>query len=143
MRSLFLHCIYCSTHPDRFQELLKHMHSVQLGAKCIPGLGWKSYDEQFRLRKAQDPASSWATIDTELWLLFMQSTQPRITQSDNPVSKLQSLKCYAYNYDNHCTEFSCDYQHTWLRCGRIHSVNLCTINLISAGFNNTSTGSQF
>ncbi|CAG2243366.1 unnamed protein product [Mytilus edulis] len=46
------------------------MHSIRLGAKRC-ALGWKSYDEQFRLRMSQDPAGSWAVVDPELWLLYM------------------------------------------------------------------------
>ncbi|CAG2229749.1 unnamed protein product [Mytilus edulis] len=56
----------------RLQELLKYMSVVRLGAKRNPNnLGWKLYDEQFRLRKTLDPASSWAIVDPELWLLYM------------------------------------------------------------------------
>jgi hypothetical protein len=65
---------YCSAHASQFQDLLKYMHIIRLGAKRSVGFGWRTYDEQFRLRKSQDPASSWANIDPELWLLFMQSS---------------------------------------------------------------------
>ncbi|CAG2232652.1 unnamed protein product [Mytilus edulis] len=64
--------VYCTVHSGRLQELLKYMSVVRLGAKRNPNnLGWKLYDEQFRLRKALDPASSWAIVDPELWLLYM------------------------------------------------------------------------
>ena len=64
--------ICLTIHVSRFQELLKYMQTIRLGAKRNTGFGWKLYDEQFRLRKAQEPVSSWAIIDTELWLLYMQ-----------------------------------------------------------------------
>ncbi|VDI58364.1 Hypothetical predicted protein [Mytilus galloprovincialis] len=48
--------IYCSIHTSQFQELLKYMQTVRLGAKRYEGLGWKLYDEQFRLRRSQEPA---------------------------------------------------------------------------------------
>ena len=41
--------IYCSAHPDRFNELLKYMyiHIIRLDAERS-SLGWRYYDEQFR-----------------------------------------------------------------------------------------------
>ena len=90
-----------------FQDLLKYMQSVRLGSKRCVGLGWKAYDEQFRLRKVQGPTSSWAAIDTELWLLLMQpvgnvqheaAVAPRVMQNYGTV-----LKCYAFNYNVLCT----------------------------------------
>ena len=42
--------IYTSAHPEKYQALLKYMHIVRLGASRINGLGWKTYDEQLRLK---------------------------------------------------------------------------------------------
>ena len=47
--------------------MLKYIHTIRLSQ------GWKNYDKQFRLRKWQDPISSWALIDQELWLLYLLS----------------------------------------------------------------------
>ena len=64
--------MYCSSaHPEKIQGLLKYMSMVRLGASRCANLGWKMYDEQFRLRKAQDPASCWSLVDYELWLIYM------------------------------------------------------------------------
>ena len=70
----FIICVsgYCSAHASEFQDLLKYMNIIRIGAKRNVGFGWRTYDEQFRLRKSQDPASSWADIDPEVWLLFIQ-----------------------------------------------------------------------
>jgi hypothetical protein len=65
--------IYCSAHPEKFQDLLKYMSIVRLGASRCANLGWKMYDEQFRLRKAQDPSNSWSLVDYELWLIYMNN----------------------------------------------------------------------
>lgn len=35
------------------------MQTIRIGAKRSFGLNWKLYDEQFQLRKARDPISSW------------------------------------------------------------------------------------
>ena len=45
--------ICLTIYVSRFQELLKYMQTIRLGAKRNAGFGWKLYDEQFRLRKAQ------------------------------------------------------------------------------------------
>ena len=56
MRFLVYISIFCTTaHSTVFQDLLKYMHSIRLGGKRS-ALGWKSYNEQFRLRMSQDPA---------------------------------------------------------------------------------------
>ncbi|CAG2258146.1 unnamed protein product [Mytilus edulis] len=83
--------VYCTVHSGRLQELLKYMSVVRLGAKRNPNnLGWKLYDEQFRLRKALDPASSWAIVDSELWLLYMADSSG--TQNLEVVSSGNSNK---------------------------------------------------
>ena len=53
------------------------MSDVRLGAQRSSSLGWKPYDEQYRLRKARNPMSSWGIVDVELWLLYISlSTTP-------------------------------------------------------------------
>jgi len=125
--------IYCSVHQGRFQELLKYMQIIRLGAKRTQGLNWKNYDEQFRLRKFQNPSSSWADIDTELWLLYMQvpgNTFPIHGNAPNPKYSQNAgglLKCYAFNYQGSCTQTSCVYKHTCLRCNGSHPVATCFV----------------
>ena len=63
--------IYCSAHPATYSDMLEYIHTIRFGAKRSQG--WKNYEEQFRLRKSQDPTSSWALIDQELWLLYLYS----------------------------------------------------------------------
>jgi hypothetical protein len=50
------------------------MYTIRLGAKRSAGHGWVHYDEQFMLRKALNPSSSWAVVNTELWLLYMNNS---------------------------------------------------------------------
>jgi hypothetical protein len=66
---------YTSAHPEKYQALLKYMHIVRLGASRLNGLGWKTYDEQFRLKMGIDPVKSWEIVDQELWLLYMGNTR--------------------------------------------------------------------
>lgn len=125
--------IYCSVHLGKFQELLKYMQMIRFGAKRTPGLNWKNYDEQFRLRKFQNPSSSWADIDTELWLLYMQVTSNTFPIHGNaPHPKYSQnaggfLKCYAFNYQSACNQTSCVYKHTCLRCNGSHPVATCFV----------------
>ena len=112
--------IYCTAHPHVCQEILKYMHSIRLGAKRC-AVGWKSYDEQFRLRMSQDPAGSWAVIDPELWLLYMYSPS---SNSNAPVSTGR-FKYYAFNYQGKCVNQSCPYTHSCLRCSDQHPLIQC------------------
>jgi hypothetical protein len=66
--------IYFSAHENRVQELLKYMSDFRLGSQQSSSLGWKPYDEQYRLRKACNPMSSWGIVDVELWLLYISSS---------------------------------------------------------------------
>jgi hypothetical protein len=44
--------------------------------------GWVQYDEQFRLRKARYPTSSWGVVDMELWLLCVAT--PKFSTVQRP-----------------------------------------------------------
>ena len=88
MRFLVYISIFCTTgHSTVFQDLLKYIHSIRLGAKWC-ALGWKSYDEKFRLRMSQDPAGSWAVVDPDLWLLNMYSPSSIGNGNKNGVLKM-------------------------------------------------------
>ena len=73
--------MYTSAHPEKYQALLKYMHIVRIGASRINGLGWKTYDEQFRLKMGIDPVKSWEIVDQELWLLYMGNTRNSLPNS--------------------------------------------------------------
>ena len=60
--------IYLTKHPTRAAELLKYMDIIRLATTLYPGLGWKRYDEQFRIKQTSDPTRSWGNLDMELWL---------------------------------------------------------------------------
>lgn len=123
--------IFCKVHLHRFQELLKYMHTIRLGASRSSSMGWKTYDEQFRLRKALDPNSSWGSVDTELWLIYMSNTQMQEIQH-NPYSRVtspnhfkSSLKCYNFNYKGYCSTLNCIYTHACLYCNSNHPLLKC------------------
>jgi hypothetical protein len=61
--------------PGKAPVYLKYwyMHVIRLAASRVSNLGWVSYDEQFCLRKARVPQSSWVDVDVELWLLYVSA----------------------------------------------------------------------
>lgn len=126
--------IYCSVHTSKFQELLKYMNSVRLAAKRCSGNGWLYYDQQFRLKKGQDPTSSWALIDSELWLLYIQ---PK-TFAQSYQSGRNMGKCYDFNYTGSCTKIGCVYEHACIRCSESHPSIYCYTKA-THGFNRFSS----
>ena len=54
------------------------MQTVRMAATREYAEGWIQYDEQYRLRKAHSPSSSWGVVDMELWMLLVSTPQ------DNP-----------------------------------------------------------
>ena len=61
---MYVYCsIYASAHPTSVQDLLKYMRNVRMGAtRGVRGsMGWKKYDEQFRMGRSIYPHISWAT----------------------------------------------------------------------------------
>ncbi|VDI63887.1 Hypothetical predicted protein [Mytilus galloprovincialis] len=57
------------------QELLKYMRDIRFAAN--KSHGWGTYDEQFRLRKAQRPQSSWAVIKPRLMVILYNNSYER------------------------------------------------------------------
>ena len=115
--------VFCPVHKNRCNELLKYMHTIRLGAKRLAGHDWVHYDEQFRLRKALNPSSSWAVVDTELWLLYMNNSGKTYGSggafnigNSTAVNRggPGGSKCYAFNYGGYCHRQFCIYNHTCL-----------------------------
>ena len=84
---LIFSSVYLNAHPNRTQELLKYMHLVRTAASRYGGFGWRSYDQQFRLRMQECPQRSWAVIDSELWSLYM--TQSSAVGNNFPIGVRQ------------------------------------------------------
>ena len=47
------------------------MHLIRTAASRYGGVGWRSYDQQFRARTQESPQRSWAMVDSEPWALYM------------------------------------------------------------------------
>jgi hypothetical protein len=100
--------IYCSAHVQKIQGLLKYLNTVRLGPKrCgTHNVGWKLYDEQFRLRMTENPNAKWADVDVELWLLYINPHNFNESFTSNMI-----YKCYAFNYNGVCNKQNCTYSH--------------------------------
>ena len=84
------------------------MSTIRTGAKRHGGLGYLSYDQQFRLRMVSDPVSmSFDKVDNELWLLYMNTNvlQPMpLNQANASAPK----KCFDFNY-RQCFKRNCSF----------------------------------
>lgn len=63
--------------PMKAQQFLKYMQSIRFAASKFVNSGWVQYDEQYRLKKARYPESSWGIIDQELWVLLVATESVR------------------------------------------------------------------
>ncbi|XP_063403662.1 uncharacterized protein LOC134687357 [Mytilus trossulus] len=119
--------ICVGVHLEDTQNILKYMYSVKLGASRSTGLGWKDYDQQFRLKKARNPSMSWATVDQELWLLYIHTGQATAPSSSvvNMVNTYR--KCYEYNNKGACISPQCRYIHKCLKCNGSHPAINCRV----------------
>lgn len=70
---LIFSSVFVGVHPARAQEMFKYMHVIRMAAARFGGRGWMEYDRQFRMRQQLHPHRSWATIDGELWALFLSA----------------------------------------------------------------------
>ena len=117
---LVFSAVYITAHQAQAGDLIKYLHNIRLGAERTTGLGFKSYDEQFRLKRAMNQSMSFGNIDNELWLIYMANpASPNVhaTQSNSPNVH---AKCYDFNFKGACSKHQCKYIHTCLQCGMQH-----------------------
>ena len=121
---------------SRAQEFLKYMRDIRLAASRSQG--WFKYDEQYRLRKANNPESSWGIINQEFWLLYIAGQGACESQTSSNNAKPFSGKgvvsavtqyCYLFNQGKKCNFFPrCRYRHNCRRCGGKHPEVNCSNN---------------
>lgn len=63
--------IYSAAHPSVITSIIKYMYTVCFGASRTVGLSWKNYGIQLRLKKEKNSNMSWAVVDQELWLMYV------------------------------------------------------------------------
>ena len=87
--------------------MFRYMALIKRGAEKVKG-NWLDYDIQFRLKKSYNSSLSWASVDAELWMMYMQPSTPA-----NNVSHQQSVqplnKCYDFNVQGVYNKPNCNY----------------------------------
>ena len=140
--------------PIKGLEFLKYMHTVRtVASRGCPG-GWVLHNEQYRLRKARFPASSWGVVDGELWM-FCVTTPNNGIQVNNPVNsspllvrnnlsyssnsqnhgninmtstQKQRIACKLYNRGLVCTfGKNCKFLHKCQKCNGNHPASMCEV----------------
>jgi hypothetical protein len=118
---------------------------------------WVNYDEQYRLRKATSPSSSWGVVDMELWMLCVSippsgnigfgnverqsRNSPPIAHTSHTVNLGSTLNfqrrsdtnnsvCRLFNRGLQCKfgkKFK--YSHRCTKCNGNHPITNCRLNL--------------
>ena len=138
--------IYLKRYPAKLQDLLQYMSTIRSAATQGTPFGWRVYDEQFRARLAQVPGTSWAEVNTNLWLKVMtpQLQAQQIGSHANTNSSFSyggergtsrqyadnsnnNIRCNAYNLKV-CHFQNCKYIHKCLKCWGSHKISDCPSN---------------
>lgn len=106
------------------------MSVIRLGATRCSSQNWKTYNEQYRLRKARSPTGSWSNVDAELWLIYMSGNDTKPFGNSTgyqlqPSNSSQRFRCYLYNYEGNCFNSPCQYSHSCMHCNGGHPVKRC------------------
>lgn len=113
--------IYLTRHPADIQGILKYMQTIRLGESRNPNASWLEYDKQFRLKISADSTISWASVDAELWSIYM-SNQPLTQQNQS------NIKCFDYNFKGPCSRQHCLYLHSCMYCHKNHPrIHCCSL----------------
>ena len=147
---LIFSSVYLQVHPQRAQDMLKYMYVIRTAASRFGGWGWKTYDQQFRMRQQHHPHRSWALLDAELWSMYVGSQPQRplggsskstyhnaslnnaVGQSGKKVfqqpwwSSAASQKlCFDFN-KGQCRKKNCQFKHKCAKCsGTGHAAKNC------------------
>lgn len=114
--------VYLRKFPAKNIEILKYMSVIREAATRYPVGAWSSYDQQFRLRQADDmKRQAWSSMNGELWLRVMSNPQNNAGPSalKRPTGdfsgQVNPNPCYAFNEGN-CSWKICRYRHVCLAC---------------------------
>lgn len=86
------------------------MQIIRLEVGRITIASLPEYDKQFRLKTSANSSISWASVDAELWLIYMLNQS--LTQQTQ-----SNLNCYDYsNFKCSCSRQPCLNQHSYIHC---------------------------
>lgn len=133
--------VYLEVHNDRAIEMLQYMDIVRSAAQQYGGMGWRTYDIQFRLKQSMQPSKSWSAIDSELWLRVLLAPASRNfrpsagsfaglqqqSRSEPPSSRPTGI-CWAFNGTGGCKRTNCAFQHRCSTCRKFgHAATKCNV----------------
>ena len=135
--------IYAMKHLSKIPELLKYTEIIRKASIQFGGMGWKVYDEQFRMKQATTPTRNWGNIDMELWLTVVAGSncmsalnQATRTTAQYVKPKLRFGTCFAFNSAAGCHFVSCKFAHICGKCSRTgHGAPSCRIGGQARWFN--------
>lgn len=135
--------VYLQKFPEKAIEILKYMSVIREAATRYPTSAWVDYDQQFRLRQANEASrQSWGSLNAEMWLRIMSkpsqsntisttSFKSKQPQSNSPVGYTNSLTCNAFNA-GYCTWTPCKFRHACAACNSsLHGQSNCPHTLQS------------
>lgn len=140
--------IYIRKHPDKAAEMLQYISIIREAAHRNTGLGWRTYDEQFRLRQALS-LQPWGKIHADLWLRTMSASSSNYAgamgANDQPRQKVAQTgtnPCFDFN-KGFCHWSPCKYQHICSNCGdNSHGKGACFRGPFNQRFNKRGNGGR-
>jgi hypothetical protein len=100
------------------------MFNINLGASRSKDLGWRDYDQQFRMKKERNPSLSWGDIDMELWVLSI--SQGRNSNTQSCIHQSPYGKCFDYNNKGKGELSNCRFAH---KCIIVDLIQLYIVSL--------------
>ena len=137
--------IIIKKYPSKAGELMQYMATIrEAEGRNGSSFGWRTYDENFRLRQAVSPMP-WGKIHVDLWLKtmsmsgshvgFAKSTAAQASfQNNNPRPK---NVCFEFNSVRGCRFTNCKYLHRCLICKGEHTQIKCNQKTPTGQFNPT------
>ena len=108
--------------PNLASDLIAYL-SIIRGAG-VPFERIYRYDQQFRLRMANNPTRSWSSIDGILWFTIIANGTSNTTTSVNYQINNRGY-CWDFNFKCFCTRQTCFFRHACMKCGLAHPFAYC------------------
>ncbi|CAC5383755.1 unnamed protein product [Mytilus coruscus] len=104
--------IVIQRHPLLASDLFSHIALIRGAVTDALIERVYQYDQQFRLRIAQNPTKTWSQIDGNLWFRFIAKGA---YGGQSPLSQMLQRCYYDYTFKKGCFRMNCTYRHAFLR----------------------------
>ena len=124
--------------PARAKDLVAYLDLIRYAAAYHQSMGWLLYDENFRMKAANDKSVSWSRIDLQLWMRIFTVNQSKLLSdhslfSEGPsptprgVATGRDGKCSNFNRGVPCAYYPCRFTHVcnFPGCGGSHPRTQC------------------